>query len=316
MDGSTASIQTACELWTHIRALRPDLLPRSPKGLPLNYHQFVERYCETRDTPFGVQVLGNKKATLPELKTMLKGWLLRLKKTDVLPDLPPIRFVTTVIEAGDIDAELRRLEAHPEIEALVDTLKAAQAEVELKERSGQLTREDRRDLLETFANRPGHVATLRRMTSLVKVEPAIKLLADELASGALKKVVVFAVHQETIDRLAEGLDEFGAVKLYGATPAATRQKAIDDFQNDPEIRVFVGQIQAAGTAITLTAASDVVFVEASWVPSDNSQAAARAHRIGTKSAVLVRFLALAGSVDELVQATLARKTAAISEVFK
>jgi SWI/SNF-related matrix-associated actin-dependent regulator 1 of chromatin subfamily A len=301
------------EIWTHIRALMPQLLPLNPNSRPLTYWQFVERYCECRDTPFGIQILGNKKSMIPEIQAMLRSFVLRVRKVDVLPDLPPIRFVTTVIEAGDIGSKLTELERHPDIVELERTLAAARAAVEL--RDGKVGSSDRNDLLDTLANRPGHIATLRRMTSVVKVNPAIELLKSELESGALNKVIVFAVHREAITLLTAGLAEFGAVQLHGGTSPKDRQDAIDGFQNDPDTRVFVGQIQACGTAINLTSASDVVFVESSWVPSDNSQAASRAHRIGTKSAVLVRFLALAGSVDELVQDALARKTAAINQVL-
>jgi SWI/SNF-related matrix-associated actin-dependent regulator 1 of chromatin subfamily A len=301
------------EIWTHIRALAPQLLPLGSNARPLNYWGFTEKYCECRDTPFGIQIVGNRKSTLPEVKAMLRPFVLRVKKTEVLPDLPPIRYVTTVIEADGSGSELAELENHPDVVELNRTLEAARAAVELRE--GSPGREERGDLLDALANRPGHIATLRRMTSVVKVNPAIELLRDELETGALNKVIVFAVHREAITLLTAGLASFGAVHLHGGTSAHDRQEAIDSFQNDPEVRVFVGQIQACGTAINLTAASDVVFVEASWVPSDNSQAASRAHRIGTKSAVLVRFLALAGSVDELVQDALARKTAAIAQVL-
>lgn len=301
------------EIWTHIRALAPQLLPTGPNGRPLNLWQFTEKYCECRDTPFGRQIVGNRRATLPEVQAMLRPFVLRVRKRDVLPDLPPIRFVTTVIEASDLGSELTELENHAEVDELVRTLEAAKAAQELNE--GNPGYREKSDLLEALANRPGHIATLRRMTSVLKVAPAVDLLVDELETGALDKLIVFAVHRETVDRLTEGLTKFGAVKLYGGTPQRDRQAAIDGFQNDPACRVLVGQIQACGTAINLTAASDVVFVEASWVPSDNAQAASRAHRIGTKSAVLVRFLALAGSVDELVQETLARKTAAIAEIL-
>lgn len=301
------------EIWTHIRALAPQLLPTGPNGRPLSYWQFTERYCECRDTMFGRQIVGNKKATLPEVQAMLRPFVLRVRKREVLPDLPPIRYTTTVIEPDSIDEELKRLESHRDVEELVRTLEAAKAAQELNE--GGVSREERLDLLETLANRPGHIATLRRMTSLVKVDPALELLVDELGTGALGKVIVFAVHRETLGLLERGLTLFNPVMIHGGTQHTHRQNAIDRFQTDPACRVIVGQIQACGTAINLTAASDVVFVEASWVPSDNAQAASRAHRIGTKSAVLVRFLALAGSVDEIVQETLARKTAAIAEIL-
>jgi SNF2 family DNA or RNA helicase len=301
------------EIWTHLRALAPQLLPTGPNGRPLNQWQFNERYCECRDTPFGVQIIGNKQSALPEIRAMLAPFVLRRRKRDVLPDLPPIRFTTTIIEPDEIDPELKRLETHRDVEELARTLEAAKAAQELD--GGLVSREERFDLLETLANRPGHIATLRRMTSLVKVDPALALLVDELESGALDKVIVFAVHRETLGLLERGLTKFGPVMIHGGTSPTHRQRAIDSFQLEPSTRVFIGQIQACGTAINLTAASDVVFVEASWVPSDNAQAASRAHRIGTTSAVLVRFLALAGSVDELVQETLARKTAAIAEIL-
>jgi SWI/SNF-related matrix-associated actin-dependent regulator 1 of chromatin subfamily A len=303
----------AGEIWTHIRALAPMLLPLAPNGRPLNYNQFLERYCILADTPFGQKIVGNRKSMLPELRGMLDGFMLRMRKTDVLADLPPLRFATTVIEADQVDPDLRRLEGHPEIRDLTATLEAARASAELP---GAVGRDEKSDLLETINNRPGHITTLRRMTGLVKVQPALELLADELGTGALDKVVVFAVHRETIEKLAAGLAGFGAVQLHGGTSPKDRQLAIDGFQADPKIRVFVGQVTAAGTAITLTAADNVVFVEASWVPAENAQAAARCHRIGTVRPVLARFLALAGSVDELVQEALARKTAAINQIVE
>lgn len=306
----------AGELWTHLRALTPERLPTNSGGRPLTYNQFVERYCDVRDTNFGIQILGNKKARLPELKQLLDGFMLRLKKTEVLQELPPLRFTSLVLEPAEDSADLRRLETHPEIRELVTVLEAACAKRELDERaSRRLTRDEVETLLEKLANRPGHIATLRRLTGMLKVAPALELLHDELADGALDKVVIFAVHRETIERLTVGLKEFGAVSLHGGTSTQDRQAAIDGFQSDPKIRVLVGQIQACGTAINLTAADNVVFAEASWVPADNAQAAARCHRIGTTRPVLARFLALAGSVDELVADALARKARTASQIL-
>jgi SNF2 family DNA or RNA helicase len=95
-----------------------------------------------------------------------------------------------------------------------------------------------------------------------------------------------------------------------------RQTAIDQFQANPKVRVFIGQLQACSTAITLHAANQVVFVEQSWTPSDNAQAAKRCHRIGQKNPVFVRMLGLAKSVDEAVAKVLARKSQMISELME
>ncbi len=131
----------------------------------------------------------------------------------------------------------------------------------------------------------------------------------------MNKIVVFHHHREAGDMLMDGLSEFNPVRIAGGQTPTARQAAIDAFQNDSTVQVVVASIQAASTAITLTAASDAVFLSADWNPATNAQAMQRIHRIGQDRSVLIRFFALAGSVDELVQKTLLRKTASLSELF-
>jgi SWI/SNF-related matrix-associated actin-dependent regulator 1 of chromatin subfamily A len=159
------------------------------------------------------------------------------------------------------------------------------------------------------------LARLRRLTGIAKASTTVELLQDELATGALDKVVVFAHHREVLRTLAAGLARFGVVTVDGDTSPARRQAAIDRFQTDSATRVFLGQITAASTAITLTAACHVVFAEASWVPADNLQAAKRVHRIGQTRPVLVRFISLAGSLDEAITEVLRRKTRLLAQIM-
>ncbi len=91
-----------------------------------------------------------------------------------------------------------------------------------------------------------------------------------------------------------------AVMIIGDTPNNKRQEAVDAFQNREDVRLFVGNIQAAGVGITLTASSHVVFGELSWVPGEITQAEDRCHRIGQKDSVFVQHLVLAGSLDQLI----------------
>lgn len=81
------------------------------------------------------------------------------------------------------------------------------------------------------------------------------------------------------------------------------------------MRVFVGQILAAGTAITLTAASEVTIVEPSWVPGENRQAIDRAHRLGQQDSVLASFLYLPNTLDARIMGVFRRKAGEIASLL-
>jgi SWI/SNF-related matrix-associated actin-dependent regulator of chromatin subfamily A-like protein 1 len=277
------------ELFPHIRALWPDMLPA-----PGNYDAFLKQYCVTVATPYGLKVVGNKNMT--DLRKALSMFMLRRKAEDVLKDLPPIVWEDTVLEPIEAAKELEQLENSEEFAVLRDLLKESGEETELPD---------------TVA-----MATLRRLTGMAKAPAIASMLAEELKGQQYNKVIVFAHHRDVIEKLHQELREFGCVVITGSTTQSGRAAAIDRFQDDPNCRVFIGQIQACATAITLHAAHHVVFAEASWTPSDNVQAAKRAHRIGQNRPVIVRMIGLAGSIDEAVTAVLARKSRLISEVLE
>lgn len=284
----------AAEAWTHLRALCPARITFGQK--PDSYEGFRSRFCETRDGLHGVVVTNNR--DVPGFRKMIDGFYTRRKIEDVLPDLPPLRFETMVLPAIEAVHGLKELEAHPDVALLNDILEKSFAD-------GDDTRELE---IDTVA-----IASLRRLTALAKAHAVVDLMKDELTSG-LRQVVIFAQHLEALKIIAAGLEKFGVGLVHGGVSGKDRQTAIDEFQAGKR-RVFVAQLQAASTAITLTAASNVVYAEASWVPSDNFQAAKRCHRIGQPHSVLARFIALAGSIDERVMAVLARKTKAISQLI-
>ena len=158
-------------------------------------------------------------------------------------------------------------------------------------------------------------ARWRRMSGIAKVEPAADLLTMELEDRAIEKIVVFAHHKDVIEGLHDRLSLFGAVVISGSTTTRNRDAAVHAFQNDPCCRVIICNIVAGGTGVTLTAASEVAFVELSPVPGENAQAADRCHRIGQSDKVRVRFVALAGTVDENITEILKNKTRMIREVL-
>lgn len=276
----------AGEYWTHLRTLFPHLLERSSEKC-LGYIGFLQHFTNWKAGEFGVQVYGIKKERRDELKAILNEAGLRREIADVLPDLPPISWGTVTVPAGDATDELRALEETDEVRTLRQHL----------EETGN------------FQADSLHLATLRRLIGRAKARSVAALVREELQQGQYQKVVLWAHHTDVIDTLAGELKAFNVLGIDGGTPQKRRGEIVVEFQESDFSRVFIGQIQAAGTAITLTAADQVVFVESSWVPDENEQAAKRCHRFGQTRPVFVRISALADSVDELVAATLNRKLA-------
>jgi superfamily II DNA/RNA helicase len=128
------------------------------------------------------------------------------------------------------------------------------------------------------------------------------------------KVVIFAHHKSVVSKLKEALGN-EAVLLVGDTKQSDRQVAVDEFQNNPNIKYFIGSIIAAGVGITLTASSNVVFAELDWVPGNITQAEDRCHRFGTLKNVLVQHLVLEGSLDAKMAKTLIKKQEVIDKAL-
>lgn len=277
------------ELWTMLHAMIPGQI-HGVNGRPMKYPTFETRYCLTAaDGHGGTRVVKSKNHE--SLRAALDGFMLRRKKEEVLNDLPPIRFDTLAVSGtipsfdGDIDQF-----------ALVRKALAEKGIGGLKELAP-------------------HVAQLRRLTGLVKAESCAKWIADWIEAGG-KKLAVFAYHRDVIHALVGALEQenIGYTGIDGSHESRDRQLRIDAFQNRPEIKVFIGQIQTC-IGFNLTAAADALFVETDWTPSNNEQAAMRIHRIGQKNACLVRFAMLAGSIDEDIQRAVMRKSQDIARLF-
>jgi len=157
-----------------------------------------------------------------------------------------------------------------------------------------------------------HAVTVARETlAAAKVHSTIDFVTGAVEQG--EKVIVFSCFLEAIQKLAKHFDE-SAVLLTGATPAAQRQSLVDRFQQDDSVRVFLGNIVAAGIGFNLTAATQVVFNDLDWVPANHWQAEDRAYRIGQTRTVNVTYMVAAGTIDDFVQSVLEKKGALVSAV--
>lgn len=303
----TPAPNNASELYTHMR---------SAGVADENYWDFTYRYCTGMDGTFGFKITGHK--NMDELKSRLDPFMLRRTKDQVMSDLPPISYQEVTVQRSKVELDpyfyeqWRAIGQAKFIENLEASDKTLRMALDAIKHSPKPREEDKLTMIEGMAQ---SMVTLRRYIGMAKLPHICEILADELTTKALDKIVLFAVHKDVIETAREKLAKFGAVTLYGGTPADKRQRNIDKFMKDPTCRVFIGNIQAAGTGITLTAAHEVAFLEMDWVPANNAQAAMRCHRIGQTKSVRVRTFTLAGSVDEDVVKTLTRKTRELTKLF-
>ena len=271
----------AGEVYTHARALFPDAITLAC-GRPMEQHEFIERFCHYRDTTYGRIITGSRNQI--ELRQRLGPHIMRRRKKDVLTELPPLDFVAVPVPVSSLQSTL----VPPNLEG--------------------------DELIAYLARHSTQIATVRRELGMAKLNASVEYIIELLESG-VRKIVVFAHHRELINTVAGTLSEFNPVVLTGDTSEPQRRKAIIAFQNNPDTRVMVGQIDACGVAITLTAARDVVFIECSWVPGANYQAASRCHRLGQQDGVLARMLYVPGSLDERIMKTFQRKANEIAQLW-
>ena len=230
---------------------------------------YAFRYCNPYRGRFGWDFTGA--SNLGDLQATLRETIMvRRLKTDVLTELPPkVRQIITLPANGMASAVKAEAKTLAKWE---DVLGLDQPKISFEE-----------------------ISQARHETAIAKAPYVADHVKEILAESA--KVVVMAHHHDVIDALADALAEYNPVTLTGRDNITQRDAAVTTFQNDPDTRVFIGSIQAAGVGITLTSASTVVFAELDWVPGNVSQAEDRLHRIGQKDSVLVQHLVVDGTLD-------------------
>jgi SWI/SNF-related matrix-associated actin-dependent regulator of chromatin subfamily A-like protein 1 len=240
---------------------------------------FIKHFCYTRETQWGTQVVGSNLARAPELAALFGPITLQRSIEELLPELPELHWGRTVVATE----QLKLPKLTPEQATLLEQLEQG----ETLSASGQTA-----------------LASVRRITGTLKAPAVAELVQNELVER--DKIVVFAWHREVIEMITTAIGPIAAC-IHGDTPQGERQRLIDSFQTSPSPRVLVLQIITAGQAITLTAASRVIFSEVSWVPGDLVQAAGRLRRLGQRHTVFASVVSLAGSIDEVVDGVVMRK---------
>lgn len=237
---------------------------------------FTARYCGGHQGPWGYVCDGA--TNLDELNSRLKDLMVRRLKADVLTELPAKTRIDTPVELST-----------KEIAAY------------------------NRAVLTAYAGNDNHLAAItaaRRAVGKAKVRSAVKWIEEHYNQD--QPVLVFAHHEDVRQALVEGSSKAGCRvgHISGRVSQENRQKAVDAFQAG-NLDVMVISTQAGGVGITLTAAGNVIFVERAWTPGEEQQASDRAHRIGQKNVVTVRYLLAAGTIDDDMNELLAEKAKVI-----
>ena len=153
--------------------------------------------------------------------------------------------------------------------------------------------------------------TLRSLATRGKIAQAVDFIRTFLDSG--KKLIVFCSLHEIVDELQKVFPR--AVTVTGRDSAVSKQASVDAFQNNPNVQLIICSIKAAGVGLTLTAASDVAFIELAWTYADCCQCEDRAHRIGQKDNVTCYYLLGRGTIDHTIYRLIHRKKSIANEIM-
>ena len=277
-------VLTGTPLTNRPRDLFP-LLQLVDHPLGRSFLAFARRYCDGHKNDYGYWQTGGASHEA-ELAVQLQGVMLRRSKDEVL-DLPAKQ--RNWIEM-DVDAGVRQA---------LDEATERFAAAERTERGGRLG-------IAMFSG-------ARRRLAVAKVPHTLDFVRGAVAQG--EKVVLFSCFTHATRRFARALGE-EAVTVTGEVPTDKRQALVDRFQNDDSVRVFIGQIHAAGVGINLTAARQVVFNDLDWVPANHWQAEDRTHRIGQRGTVNVTYMIARQTLEAFVRTVLERKARLVDDVVE
>ena len=290
----TPIVNRPVEAWPIIHHLDP-ITWRSK-----SYYQ--KRYCDATYNGYGWD--NNGASNLDELQDKLRSTIMvRRLKIDVLSELPAKNRQVIVLPGnGIVAAEQKSLADRADL--LADLMEAIDNAT--NENYGEAVEALKQGRQADFTE----ISEIRHRTALAKVDYVVEHITEAIAGG--NKVVVFAHHRDVIEAISS---PFGkeAVTMMGGDSLKKRDAAVQRFQADPDCKVFVGSIGAAGTGVDglQNASEHVIFAELDWVPGNMSQAEDRLHRIGQQGSVLIQHLVLEGSLD----ATMARKIVAKQKVI-
>lgn len=242
---------------------------------PYEFKQFKYHFCQYDE--WG-NIVGYK--NIDQLKDQLSAVMLRRTKEEVLPYLPEKIYKNEYVELTDEQKKLY----NDIIDGVVNdaSLETAQdCALVLKLRLRQVS---------------GGIGPFSNLKKVPKLDRLEQIVEEAVYSGT--KVIVYSNWVEGIEPAIARLSKYNPVVVAGNVDDSERQAIVNKFQNDPSVKVIIGTIGALGTGFTLTAATEVVFLDEPWNDATKEQAIDRAHRIGTKNVVTVHTIISYNTYDE------------------
>ena len=218
--------------------------------------------------------------------------MIRREKAKVLPQLPDK-------QRTDLYVQISNREEY--------NLAAADLAAYLREYTECTDREIRRKMrMEALVK----FMTLRSLAAKGKVKQATDFIRNFLANG--KPLIVFCSLKEIVKALQKQFPD--AVRVTGDDSLAEKQAAVDAFQSG-KAQLIICSIRAAGVGLTLTASSNVAFVELAWTYADCCQCEDRAHRIGQKNNVNCYYLLGQNTIDSTLYNIIHRKKSIANQIM-
>jgi SWI/SNF-related matrix-associated actin-dependent regulator 1 of chromatin subfamily A len=258
------------------------LLSMVEHPLSTNYNSFLYSYCNAKTMMIkGRRIIkADGASNLEELNRRIKPVSIRRRKEDVL-DLPDKIISPVYIELDDDDK--------------VDYETSVERYIQMREEQGKNI---------SYAKKLVELSVLRRWVAEKKLKHTKELINKSLESD--KKVIVFTDYTSVVNTLKEEYKDI-CVVINGETSQKDRQKAVEDFQNNPNVRLFIGNTVAAGVGLTLTAAEVVIVNDLNWTPANVDQSLDRAFRIGQTKDVICYFPLFDDTIDTIVYEVLDKK---------
>ena len=272
------------ELWNLFRFINPGLLG--------SQERFAERFANPIEQH-------RDQGARQRLRQLLKPFILRRLKSDVLTELPPRTEITLRLELSDEESALYEAMRRRAVERMEGDLEdmaapaAGNARMQLLAEIMRLRRACCNPRLALPKDHKGSVPPSSKLAAFAEI-------VDELRENR-HKALVFSQFVDHLALIREHLDQQGINYQYldGSTPEAKRRKAIAEFQSGHG-ELFLISLRAGGAGLNLTAADYVIHMDPWWNPAVEDQASGRAHRIGQERPVTVYRLVAKGTIEESI----------------